>query len=218
MELDDFKVAWQTLDRRLAEQNALNVHLFKARKLSQVKVQLRPLRIGQLVQLMAGILMSLLFGSFWVDHLATPHLMLCGLALHAYSIMLIVLAGRELHAINQVDYAAPVIEIQQQLASLRTWRIRIAPILAITGSVIWIPLMLVIFAWLGADVWQNDRNVVYWFFASAGVSLAIVLGIMQWLRHPSRQRLANSLDENSVGRSIRQAQSTLAELERFVRE
>ena len=69
MELDDFKAAWQTLDRRLAEQNALNIHLFKEAKLTQVKSQLRPLVIGQVVQLIAGILMSLLFGSFWFDHL-----------------------------------------------------------------------------------------------------------------------------------------------------
>ena len=218
MELDDFKAAWQTLDRRLAEQNALNIHLFKEAKLTQVKSQLRPLVIGQVVQLIAGILMSLLFGSFWVDHLDTPHLMLCGLALHAYGILFIVLAGRELYAINQIDYAAPVVEIQKQLANLRTWRIRMAPLFAITGSVIWIPLLLVIFAWLGADVWTNDPNVVYWFIASSVISLAIVFGIIQWLRHPSRQHLASSLDEGSVGGSIRRAQGTLAELERFARE
>ena len=218
MELDDFKAAWQTLDRRLAEQNALNIHLFKEAKLTQVKSQLRPLMIGQVVQLIAGILMSLLFGSFWFDHLDKPHLMLCGLALHAYGIMFIVLAGRELHAINQIDYAAPVVEIQKQLANLRTWRIRMAPLFAITGSIIWIPLLLVIFAWLGADVWTDDPNVVYWFIASSVISLAIVFGIIHWLRHPSRQGLANSLDEGSVGQSIRRAQHTLVELERFARE
>ena len=218
MELDDFKTAWQALDRRLTEQHTLNFTLLKEHKVTQAKAQLRPLVIGQWVQLLAGIVMSLLFGSFWVDHLGKPHLLLCGLALHAYGILFIVLAGRELYAIHQLDFAAPVVEIQKQLANLRTWRIRVAPLFAITGSVIWIPLMLVIFAWLGADVWTTDPNVVYWFFASAAVSLGLVFGIIFWLRHPSRRPLAAALDESSVGQSIQRAQRTLAELEQFVRD
>lgn len=217
MELDDFKSAWQSLDRRLAEQNALNFSLFKDTKVTQAKAMLRPLVIGQVVQLIAGILMSVLFGSFWVDHLDTPHLMLCGLALHAYGIMLIIMAGRELHAVNQIDYAAPVLDIQKQLAELRTWRIRTVPIFAITGSVVWIPLILVIFAWLGADVWKNDPNVVYWFFASALVSLGIVFGIIYWVRQPNRSKLAAKLEEESAGKSIRRALQTLEELNRFAR-
>ena len=218
MELDDFKAAWQALDRRLAEQNALSFTLLKERKVTQAKAQLRPLVIGQWVQLLAGIVMSLLFGSFWVDHLDKPHLLLCGLALHAYGILFIVLAGRELYAIHQLDFAAPVVEIQKQLANLRTWRIRVAPLFAITGSVIWLPLLLVIFAWLGADVWTKDPNVVYWFFTSAAVSLALVFGLIFWLRHPSRRRLADVLDEGTVGQSIQRAQRTLAELEQFARD
>lgn len=218
MELDDFKAAWQALDRRLSEQNALSFTLLKERKVTQAKAQLRPLVIGQWVQLLAGIVMSLLFGSFWVDHLDKPHLLLCGLALHAYGILFIVLAGRELYAIHQLDFAAPVVEIQKQLANLRTWRIRVAPLFAITGSVIWIPLLLVIFAWLGADVWTNDPNVVYWFFTSAAVSLALVFCLIFWLRHPSRRRLADVLDEGTVGQSIQRAQRTLAELEQFTRD
>jgi hypothetical protein len=218
MELDDFKTAWQALERRLAEQNALNFTLLKERKVTQAKAQLRPLVIGQTVQLLAGLVMSLLFGSFWVDQLEKPHLLLCGLALHAYGILFIILAGRELYAIHQLDFAAPVVKIQKQLANLRTWRLRVAPIFAVTGAVIWIPLLLVIFAWLGADVWTNDPNVVYWFIASALVSLLLVFGIMGWLRHPSRRRLADALDEGTVGQSIQRAQRTLAELEQFARD
>ncbi len=215
MELDDFKTAWQSLDRRLAEQNALSFTLYKETKLTQVKATLRPLLIGQVVQLIAGIAMNFLFAPFWVDNLDKPHLMLCGMALHAYGIMFIVLAARELYVINGIDYAAPVLGIQKQLADLRTWRIRIAPIFAVTGSVIWIPLMLVIFAWLGADVWTTDPNVVYWFFASALISLAIVFGIIFWLRRPNRRNLAATLDESSSGKSIRRALRILEDVERF---
>ena len=43
MELDDFKAAWQSLDRRLAEQNAMALHVFRDNKLAQAKSLLRPL-------------------------------------------------------------------------------------------------------------------------------------------------------------------------------
>lgn len=215
MELDDFKTAWQALDRRLAEQHALNFTLLKERKVSQAKAQLRPLVIGQIVQAVAGVVLSLFSGSFWVDHLDKPHLMLCGLALHAYGILFIILAGRELHAIHQLDFAAPVVEIQKQLANLHTWRIRVAPLFAVTGAVIWLPLLLVIFAWLGVDLWTSDPNVVYWFSSSLLISLVIAFGILRWVRHPSRRTLADSLDESW---SIRRAQRTLAEIEQFARD
>jgi len=217
MELDDFKTAWQSLDQRLSEQNALSFALYKDTKINKAKATLRPLIIGQVVQLIAGILMSWLFAPFWIEHMQSTHLMLSGMALHAYGIMFIVLAARELYTINQIDYAAPVLEIQKQLAALRTWRIRIAPIFAVTGSVIWIPLLLVIFAWLGADIWVTEPAVVYWFFASAAISFAIVFGIIFWLRHPSRKSLAASLDESSSGQSIRRALQIMDELERFAR-
>ena len=42
MELDDFKSAWQTLDRRLAQQNAIKLAEFRDRKLGAARASLRP--------------------------------------------------------------------------------------------------------------------------------------------------------------------------------
>ncbi|MCE7982472.1 MAG: hypothetical protein DYG89_14875 [Caldilinea sp. CFX5] len=95
------------------------------------------------------------------------------------------------------------------VANLRTWRLRVTPIFAVTDAVSRLPLLLVIFAWLGVALWTSDPNVVYWFNSSLIVTLAIAFGILRWLRHPSRHTLADALDEN---RRIRRAQRTLAEL------
>ncbi len=46
MELDDFKQAWQSLDRRLEQQHVLNLQLFKDGKLDETRRGLRPLKLG----------------------------------------------------------------------------------------------------------------------------------------------------------------------------
>lgn len=218
MELDDLKLAWQSLDRRLAEQHALNLHMFKDTKLAQVKSKLRPLVFGQVLQLLAGVAMIVLFPPFWVEHFRTPHFLISGVLLRAYGIMFCILAGRELHLIWHIDYAAPVLVIQKQLAQLRRWRIRSAPLMGITGCFIWIPLMLVIFQWLGADVWVKSPLVVYVFIACGFVALGVFLAIRKWLRHPNRVNIAKSFDDSSVGRSLQRAESVLAEIASFGRE
>lgn len=218
MELDDLKLAWQSLDRRLAEQHALNLHVFKDTKLAQAKSKLRPLMIGQVLQLLAGVAICFMFAPFWVKHFGTPHLMIYGVALHAYGIMFIVLAARELYQIGQIDYADPVLVIQKQLAELRRWRILHSPLFGVTGCFIWIPLMLVIFQKLGADVWVNSPRVVYFFIASGFVALGVLLAIRAWLRHPNRAHVAKSFDDSSVGRSLQRAENVLAEIASFERE
>ena len=83
MEFDELKTAWQSIDRRLREQGKFQVELIKDRKLAQVKSTLRPALIGNVIQLLVGIAMEFLFAPFWVEHLATPYLLISGLLLLA---------------------------------------------------------------------------------------------------------------------------------------
>jgi hypothetical protein len=213
MELDDFKAAWQTLDRRLEQQYALDFQVFKDGRISKVKSALRPLMIGQVVQIVCGSLLLIVSAQFWIAHRHVPHLMLCGILLHAYSVLLVMFAGRDLHLILNLDYTVPVLQIQRQLAELRMRRARVAPwVFGVTGCFIWIPMMLVIFQWLGVDVWVRSPSVVYIFVASGFVSLMFLLGLMKWARAPHRVK---AFDDSSAGRSVCRAQAVLDEIARF---
>jgi len=181
MELDEFKLAWQTLDRRLEQQHAMQLNLFRETKLSKVRSGLRMLRTGQVIQIACGALLMLLFAPFWIEHLDVLHLALCGLLLHAYGLMLVLFAARDLALIGGIDYAAPVLDIQRRLETLRAWRTRSALWFGITGCFIWVPLMLVVFYWLGADVWMRNPDVVAWLVASSVVSLAVLFGIVDYV-------------------------------------
>jgi len=129
-------------------------------------------------------------------------------------LMMIVFAVRDLYMIFSIDYSSPVLDIQKRIAELRAWHLRIGPIFALTGSVVWIPMGLVIFYWLGADVWVHSPNFVYWLIANGVVCLGLVYGFIRWSRS-SRSKFARSLEDSAAGRGVSRAQAVLAEIARF---
>ena len=217
-ELDDFKSAWQTLNRNLERQHALALHQFREKKLNRFRVGFRPLVIGQSIQIICGAFLGLVGGSFWVDHLGVAHLMVYGLSVHLYGIMLIVFAARDLFLIKRFDYAAPVLVLQKQIADLRDWHQRSGLWFGITGCFIWIPLLLMIFSGLDADVWQRNPEAVGWLFVSALICLGVLYAIVAWSRRPGREKFARNLEDSSAGRSVKRAQSMLEEIAQFERE
>ena len=55
MELDDFKLAWKELDRKLDRQYALDLLRFREERGKRMKSGLRPLVWGQALQMLFGI-------------------------------------------------------------------------------------------------------------------------------------------------------------------
>ena len=86
-ELDDLKSVWQTLNRNLERQHTLALHQFKETKMARFRSGLRPLVLGQLLQLVIGVAITLASAQFWVNHIGAPLLLICGLFLHGYGIM-----------------------------------------------------------------------------------------------------------------------------------
>jgi hypothetical protein len=218
MELDDLKQAWQTLDRRLERQEAMNLQLFRERRLQTLHSRLRPLAAGQAIQGIAGVLLMVVFAPFWIAHRDSLHLLVYGLSLHAYGLAMVVCAARTFYLARHIDHAAPVLEIQRQLADLRAWQLRVGRWFAIAGCFIWIPMVLVVFYAIGADVWAHAQSVVYWFLASGFACLGLVYALLRFARRPGQERLKRFLDESSIGRSVFRAQAILDEIERFERE
>jgi len=216
MELDEMKLAWQAMDRRLEQRFALDLAAYRDRRLATARRQLWPLWLGQVLQLVIGIALAWWAGSLWYEHRATLHLWLQGVLLHGYALMFIVLAARELHLIHSVDYAEPVLVIQRRLAQLRAWRIRVAPWFGIAGCVMWVPLLLVgVEAAFGADLVLHAPQVVAFLAANGAACLLGLLAFLRWTRHPRGARLAASLDQHAAGRSLRRAQAELDEILRF---
>ncbi|HEX4632024.1 MAG TPA: hypothetical protein VH188_13785 [Chthoniobacterales bacterium] len=215
-ELDDLKTAWQTVNQNLERQNALALHQFKENKLSRFRSGLRPLVLGQLVQLVIGVAIIAASAQFWVTHLSTPHLLICGVLLQGYGVMFVAFAVRDLLLIRGIDYAAPVVEIQKRLAELRAWHLRAAAWHGLTGSVVWLPVMIVLLHALGAKAWIDKPSKIVWLISTAVVCLALNYGLMRLAR--STGRCGQALRRSWIGSTVNRAQATLDEIAQFEKE
>jgi len=217
MELDDFKQVWQGLDYRLERQEALQVGMFRDGKLDKARWGLRPLAWGQAIQLALGVIFAAWGGSFWVDHRQIPHLLICGLLVHACGLLFIISAARNLYLIQRIDYAAPVLEIQRRLADLRTWRLCVeAPANAVIACFIWIPMLWMSLVEHGFDLWAYDKaGFLLWSLSSSVVGLLMVVLAVWLMRRLGHVRV---LEDGAVGRSVRKAEAVLEEIARFERD
>jgi len=139
-----------------------------------------------------------------------------GILLAAYGIMFIAFATRDLVLIRRIDYAAPVVTIQRALAELRAWHVRAAAWYGLTGSVVWLPVMIVVLYLLGADFQMDKPQKIYWLISTAVVCLASSVGLMLLAR--SHGKCGQWLRESWIGRSVNRAQAALTEIEEFERE
>ncbi|WP_233841333.1 hypothetical protein [Dyella sp. 2HG41-7] len=216
MELDDMKLAWQTMHRQLEQQQALNLRLLTESRLDKVRHGLQSLFWGQAVQILAGAMLAFIAVSFWIPRVAVPHFLMWGLAVHAFGILMIVTAARNMYLIKRIDFAAPVLDIQQRIASLRDWRVRVeAPLYAVTWSFAWIPMVLMAIASAGVDPTVVAPNLTGYLLLSGVASVGLV-ALAAWLIRRTRYR--RFLDNSLAGGSVQKAESMLEQIARFQQE
>jgi hypothetical protein len=198
MELDELKAGWQELDRRVSRLEAIVPALASG----GVRAELRPLVIGQAIQAVCGVVFAVAMGSFWIDQLATPNLLVTGLLLHLYAIAMIVAAARNLFLVSRVNEAAPVLEMQRRLATLRAWRIREGRWFGIVGCFMWVGLVVWTFGLLGVDIVAANPAFVGFQLLTAVVCLAVYALVARLARSPE-------------GKAVRRAHERLDEIARF---
>lgn len=221
MELDDLKLAWKSVDRRLEQQHALELHIYRDSKVDKARAGLRPLFRGQIIQIICGAMVAIFGALFWTAHIGVFHLMVPGLIVHVYGILMIFFAARTLALIHRIDYSAPVVTIQKQITELSSFYVRHGMAVGLPWWVLWIPFMLVLFGFLGADIWAKTPSVRPWIYINAGVGVAGLLAswwFYTWARHPDRPRLSKFVDDNVTPSSLKRAQHFLDEIAQFEKE
>jgi serine/threonine-protein kinase len=217
MELDDLKATFQDLNARLDRQNALNLSLLRENRQEKARHGLRPLAWGQALQMAAGALLVLGSASFWWNHRDVPHLLATGLLFHAYGLALILCGVRMQVLLHRVDFGAPVVEIQKQLARLRRFYVVGGLWIGLPWWLLWMPFMAMVFmGFFGVDMYVNAPQMV-------GINLAVGLTglLLTWLFHrwaQGRPSLARKLSDSLAGTSLTRVQGLLDEISRFERE
>ncbi|HET9031383.1 MAG TPA: serine/threonine protein kinase [Dokdonella sp.] len=216
MQFDDMKSAWQTLDRRLEQQHALNLQMFRDSRTDKARSGLRPLFRGQIVQIFYGMAMILLGVSVWSSHAESTQLLVSGVIVHVYGVVAIMLAGITLGMIRRLDYSAPVLAIQKQLAQLRSFYVRSGMIVGLSWWLFWIPFVACFFAWLaGVDLFANMGGAIGWSVAVGMVGLLATWGFHRWAERSGHSRWVKAMNDSMGGSSLRKAQAVLDEIKRF---
>ncbi len=221
MELDELKAAWQALDRSLARHNRINLELFKEKKLEKARASLRPLFWGQLAQmLLIGLPFVLLAGCLWAGLDSRPPLplLLAGIFVHAYGVATIALAGCTMGLIRTIDYSAPVLAIQKQLAKLRRFHIVNGMIAGLPWWLLWVPVLMVLSGLAGVDLYARAPSVVW---IGLGIGIAGLLATWwfhHWSRSADRPKLAKAMEDSVTGGSLRKAQRIVDEISQFEKE
>ncbi|MGO1068673.1 serine/threonine protein kinase [Lysobacter sp. CA199] len=219
MELDDLKLAWQELDRKLERQYTMELLRFREERGQRMKSGLRPLAWGQALQMVFGVMCVILGTVFGLHHLGTAHLFAFGLIVSVYGIALIGCGAAMQALLADNDYNAPVVTIQKRLASLRKTYIRTGLAVGLVWWLLWMPFVSVLLMTLfGVDLYRNAPSVFVTGSVIGVIGLLASWGFYHWSRQPGRPRLAKLMNDSVTGVSLRRAQALLDEIKQFERE
>ena len=202
MELDELKAGWAVLDERLGRIEAHLVAERTAAAQKGVRAELRPLVVGQFIQIVFGGWMALAAGAFWVEHRHGMNLLVTGLLLHGYGIAAMVAGARNLFLISRVRESAPVLELQRRVAALRAWRIREGWWFGVVGCFMWVAMVAWGFGLLGVDIVALRPGFMGLQLVAAVVCLVVFL-------------IATRRQTSPEGSSVRRARERLDEIARF---
>ena len=215
MELDDLKAAWKALNDRLEMQAAQNDRMLRADRGDRLRRTLRPLAWGQVVQIAFGSTCVLLGVGIWSSYRDNTHLFVAGLLVHLAGLAMIALGVCVQVLLARIDFAAPVLAIQRRLLRLRQVYVRGGLVVGLAWWFLWIPFLMVAFAYNGIDLYKHAPEVA-WYGSAVGVlGLLATWALHRWSRTPGRERLAGFIDAQLAGKSLTRARRELDEIARF---
>lgn len=215
MEPDEIKAAWQALDARLSRQEDLQRELLRGQHRQQAQRQLRPLRIGLLLQALLGVGLVLLGVGCWRTNPGIPGLLATGIALHAFGVLHIVFAVAVLTLTGGIRPSSAVLTIQRRLrALLRLQRLNSA----VCGAPWWIGWVLVVVGFAGQAPVAPGTPTPAWIWASLALGLVGTLATWAWMARSLRRVDAPRgwLDDGADG--IRRSLRLYEDVARFERD
>jgi len=219
MKLDDLKQAWQSLDKRLQQQSALDLAAFRERKVGGIRISLRPLFWGQLLQILFGIVTVVAGVWLWKHFSAITAILVAGILVHLYGVATIIASGTVLGGISRIDRSLPVLELQQRLAKLRKTYILSGAVVGLPWWVLWLVPVIVVVSLKNAQTGVTGLPGWIWVsLAACTFGMLATLVFDRWLKRPGREALAKRMEDSAAGGSLRRAQAELDELKRYAEE
>lgn len=189
MELDELKQTWTEHARKLDRILSLNLQGLKAAQLDNTRSALSRFKAFRVRELVVGILLLLLLGSYVADRISIPTLAIPAFVVFA-SILLPVIANiRQLILLDKISYADPVTTIQRKLEEIKLHYLR-----SFTLPVLMLPLYMAYVSVMfnlvfGIDILGYGNPAFLW--ANLMVSLIFVIPAVWVLRNLSFKNTDN---------------------------
>ena len=189
MELDELKQTWGEHARKLDRILSLNVQGLKTAQLDKTRSALGRFKAFRLREMIVGILLLLLLGSYIADRISIPTLAIPAFIVFA-SVLLPVIANiRQLILLDRISYADPVTTIQRKLEEIKLRYLRsfLLPVLMLPLYMAYVSVMFNLF--FGIDVLAYAKTGFLW--ANLAVSLIFVVPAVWVLRNLSFKNTDN---------------------------
>lgn len=219
MELEDLKSAWQSLDRRLARQESIELLRFRESGHRRLKSSLRPLFWGQCAQIAFGIACIVAGVATWKTLGAAVPFLVAGIIAHVYGVVTVAAAGIVLGQLSRLDTALPVLELQRRLLRLRKLYLISGMAVGLPWWVLWMVPLFAIASYQASLDGASGPPLWLWICLAGGLAgIAATWWFHRWLHRPGRETLARRVEDQAAGKSLRRAQAELDELKRYIAE
>jgi len=218
VELTELKSTWQMLEKALERGNQLSMAMLRQQKLDAAHKSLRPLRLNQAFQIIFGVLFILLAALLWTTKPTAISVILGGVAIQAYGIGCVITAGMLFSSLNRVDYAAPVVRVQDRLAQVRRAYGICVLVAGLSWWFLWVPLLMVLAGLAHINLYAHAPSVIWIGLATGVVGLLATRWMYLYSLKSSNMQLRQFVERATFGRSLQKAQQQLNEIRSFEEE
>jgi hypothetical protein len=172
MELEALKKSWEQYDKKLDQYLKLNQRIFKEMKLTKTRSNLRKILIFRILESVIFLVAILALGSFIGKHWSSIQFVIPAAILQIFAITGLAGSIGQIALISQINFAAPITEMQKKLEQMKMHMIQTARlmILSIPFYLAYIVLGFKIF--FGVDiVAQGDPD---WWLGNIILSLLFI--------------------------------------------
>ena len=190
------------------QETAARLLLSRRELMDRVRNSLRPLRNGQIIQILVGVALIILGAQCWAQNTGVPHRLINGLILHVYGVVVIAAAAHVLTRIGRIDYSKPVQQVREMLDHVRKAYLMTGPVVGFPWWLMWIPVCVAI----GFDAVMYPGCL--WVSLAIGIpGLAISLWLYLRVLN-SKEASAQKWQKSFIGEGLSRAYMTLGEIER----
>ena len=155
MNLDEFKNAWQKQEEKLDDVISINQRLLAKIELNQPKNILSKIRIYRSIEAFVFLIIIISLWQFIVANLTLSAATISASVLNVFAILGLIGNIGQIVFISQLDYSAPIKEVQKSLFDISTHKLQMTKLLLLS-----IPFYMA-YVFLGFDVLFNIDLLEY---------------------------------------------------------